>query len=202
MQILSVLLYLGCLNQLWRAGPMHPKAYLLIGIAAMFCTSTRYESLFLLTVSCALLLFRGRFAASLTIGTAGALGLLVPGLYSVWHGGHFLPVSVLLKKNVPESFSPSSLIAFFHGAINTASTQPYVVLLMIAVLAGCLYAQRAEGTFWNRHTATGVVWIAACCLHILFARFGWVFRYEAYLIAGGFFLITESLAFFLGIRAI
>lgn len=189
MQVLFAVSCLGVIASLWDKIPAADSRLLAASLLAALATAARYESVFLLVTTCFLFALRRNFRASLFVGTGTVLGFTLPGIYSVSHGATFFPISVLLKRNMPAP-NLAGLLTFGSLTAKTVSGNSYLVTLMIAVLVGCYFAQRTSGTFFNRYTATGMAWISACLLHISFARLGWVFRYEAYLIVGGCFLIA------------
>ena len=66
--------------------------------------ATRYESLFLVAVVGAILLWQGRMVPAIGLGLAAAAPVVAFALYSVAHGGLVLPNSVLMKSG-PGRFS-------------------------------------------------------------------------------------------------
>ena len=196
MQAFFAIVCLGLITAVWDDRVVSAPRQLALGTAAFLATATRYESIFLLSAACSLLWLSGRVRAGLLLLIGMVLGIGLPGIFSVLQGGTFLPVSVLLKGNLPAP-TISGLLTFANRSLNTAMENSYLVLLLAAILIGCYCAQQARGTFWNRSTATGVIWITACLLHLVFARMGWVYRYEAYMIAGSCFLLTVNPEFIL-----
>lgn len=150
---------------------------LLLGAAL---TATRLEGAFLVAPAAWFVLrTRGVLAAG-ALGAAAALPWTALGLWS-WAEGHFfLPNSIVLKGGrvpIPGVGSTDhgvltgvrALARFGHATATTA------------LLAACLWCGRRSPTGAMR---TGLaIALVGMLLHAQFARFGWFFRYEAYLLA-------------------
>lgn len=65
--------------------------------SAVLTSATRYESLFLIAIGCFLFAYKKRFVEALFLGLAGALPVVLYGLYAMGQGSYFLPNSILLK---------------------------------------------------------------------------------------------------------
>jgi hypothetical protein len=66
-----------------------------------------------------------------------------------------------------------------------------MVLLVALVLL--YFNLKRERRIWSEHAIMLIILIAGTYLHMLFARTGWFFRYEAYLIGLGVFVIALAL---------
>jgi hypothetical protein len=150
-------------------------ATLRLWLVAPFLTATRYEGLFLLLVACALFVLRGRWRAALALGVLGALPLGVYGLISAGKGWFFLPNSVLLKSDLGAGTATVRFLGIVGGR--------QVVFAALAALPLALYAIRFQRGLWERHQVTLALAGVTFLLHLQFARTGWFYRYEAYLIA-------------------
>lgn len=65
--------------------------------SAVLTSATRYESLFLIAIGCFLFAYKKRFLEAFFLGLAGALPVVLYGLYAMGQGSYFLPNSILLK---------------------------------------------------------------------------------------------------------
>jgi hypothetical protein len=143
---------------------------------AALMTATRYENLFFIAAACALLAWKGSIRQAILVACAGAIPLILFGIYAVMHGGSLLPNSVLIKGN-------QNLKYFLNGGTSllqaTHSISGIVVIAMIAA-----YIRIREGRF-DRDFRILFMLIIASLLHAGFASFGWFYRYEAYLIVLG-----------------
>jgi hypothetical protein len=142
---------------------------------------TRFEGLFLVGICALLLLLRRSFTLMALLSAGAAVPVVAYGAVSLSKGWFFLPNSLLLKgTKLSSNILVSALRIGFHVSY-VLHRAPYLIGIVIA-LGAMIYATRTAGT-WNRERL--LLWISSCviALHITFADVGWVFRYEAYLIA-------------------
>ena len=78
-----------------------PVPLLLYGI---FCSTIRYEGLFLIAIACLLLLYKRKIGAAFLLGFVCVLPVALFGIYSVGKGSFFLPNSVLIKSEMATPF--------------------------------------------------------------------------------------------------
>lgn len=149
----------------------------LVLLLATLLPLVRFEGLFLVGLS-ALWMFRQPRLA-LRIALVGILPVLIWAGWSLWQGWMVLPNSVALKSTilgVPPAGWPGALWTRFLADLSEA---PAVAVLAVAVLV--LGQQPAL-------RATSRLFAAATLAHLVFARVGWFYRYEVYLIASGWVL--------------
>jgi hypothetical protein len=148
-------------------------------------TLVRLESAFVIAVSGLVLVAarrRWRLAAGLLL--AGALPVLLYGLWSQANGWWFLPNSVVVKAGVPDAASdPLALLGPLnplHLAANLFMSPP----LLGVLAAGTLYLLLARrlGWVWDADHAAVVVLVGSLLAHAQFASALWFYRYEAYLL--------------------
>jgi hypothetical protein len=158
-------------TQLWKA---------LVWTALM--TATRYENVFFVMAAVGLLAWQKQFKTAALVAVAGALPLVLFGLYSKMQGGYFIPNSVLIKGNQNFKY-------FLNGGTSllqaTASISGLVVIALIIALKK-LYAKEYDRNFWILS-----LFIIAGLMHSVLASFGWFYRYEAYLIVLGSFHLSK-----------
>jgi len=152
-------------NKLWQAA-----------IVAALMTATRYENASFIMAAFVLLAWQRHFKAAIVIAFAGALPLLLFGIYSKMQGGYFIPNSVLIKGNQNFKY-------FINGGTTilqaTGSISGIIVAALIIALIK-LQAKKMDRNFWILSML-----IIAGLMHSVFASFGWFYRYEAYLIVLG-----------------
>lgn len=150
-------------------------------------TLTRYEGVF--AVACVTVAFAWmrRWREAAAVAAAGALPILAFGLWSVSQGGFLLPNSVLLKGVMPSmtAIGVAQLMLFWPALVSLAVV-PHLAALLVMVLAlAMLPAADRRG---HEHRILAFVFAGCVLLHMQFARAGWFFRYEAYLMVAGLVL--------------
>ncbi len=165
-------------------------------VIAPLMVMTRYEGLFLLLVGCIMLLLRRRIRYSLLMGALAVLPVIIFGLISVLLGSHLLPNPVLLKGNKPTINSIESFIGLGHQQFAILVTNPQILVMLVAGVI-LLHFQLKRKRVWQVSTIMNLLFLAGVLLHVEFARTGWFFRYEAYLIAMAIFVVSASMSEFL-----
>jgi hypothetical protein len=138
-------------------------------IVAVLMVSVRYEDLFVVAGACSLLLIQRRWRSLALLTGAAFFPVFAFGLYFRMHGGEWLPNSVLLKGGL-SVYRLYSLIQY----------GPHMILPMVAFT---ILAWRYRNRFDTRAGAAAMITAVALWLHFALAGYGWVYRYEAYLIA-------------------
>lgn len=142
---------------------------------------TRFEGLFLIGFTVVLLAYRRVFLLSATLLASATVPVLVYAVISMSHGWSLLPNSVLLKGNL---LTADPLVSFFRvvfHAINLFRRAPHLIGV-VASLLFVMFALRKQ-CLWNPARVLLLLTLAAVAAHLAFADVGWVYRYEAYLIA-------------------
>ena len=162
-------------------------------VVAALMVATRYESLFLVAVAGAILLWQGRIRPVVCLGVAAAVPVAAFALYSVAHGGLVLPNSVLMKSG-PGRFSTVgagvSAVATDWLAIGNLFLRPSLLVLTLGVLIGLLLTPSARLTSASRSAWLAVLFLGTSLLHACLVKVEWFFRYEAYLMALGLLAIA------------
>ena len=151
-------------------------------LAAMLVVAVRYEGLFLVAAGALVLGARRRIVDAALVTAAGFVPIVAYGLYSLRHGWYFLPTSLLLKATVPHAGLGSAVTTL---AMNLGLSAILLPHLLIAVLAGvgALLVARRRGGVLHAPWSTMILLVAiASVLHMLLARGGSFYRYEAYLL--------------------
>jgi hypothetical protein len=168
-----------------------PRAALLL--VAPVLTATRYEGLFLAFIACLVLAARRRIAFALALGAVSLLPAAVYGLVSLAHGWYALPNPVILKGALgegPTGWGRIALVPFLGGwgeLVRTPHVLALVILAGLTLLARWRAPSSPEGTLL-------IVFMATAILHLQYARTGWFYRYEAYLVAFGIVAAAVALA--------
>ena len=155
--------------------------FLPVLLCAAAVTSVRYEGLFLIAAAALLFLLQKKLIHALAIAAAGAVPIALFGFYSIFHGGFFLPNSLLLK-GLPVSID--SLLRLG----NIATDCPEVSRLAFAALLLLGFGNIGRAT----SRALLQLFLLTAMLHQMFAAYGWFYRYEAYLVALGLIAVAVS----------
>jgi len=168
-----------------------PRAALLL--VAPLVTAARYEGLFLVLLACLVLAARRRFGLALALGLASLVPPVIYGLVSVAHGWYPLPNPVILKGALGEGLAGRgrlALVPFLGGWAELLRTPHLLALAALAAVAlGARWrlASSREGTML-------LLFLGTTVLHLQYAKTGWFYRYEAYLVAFGIVALTAALA--------
>ena len=121
---------------------------------------------------------------------AAVLPLAVYAAVSVAHGWPPLPNSLLLKRATFESSGAAAIVDRLGGhALRTLGEAPHLFVLLAAVIL--LAARRPASAAVRRWD---LMFVTGALLHLQLAALGWLFRYEAYLVAIGVVLVARHLA--------
>ncbi len=159
-------------------------------ILCPFLTASRYEGLFLLFVIMCLFAMKKEWPYSLFLGVSGITPIAVYGMLSVSQGWCFLPNSILIKGRIPDLTSLSGIVGFF-GWLTCKRFFRAPHMLVLVVLATAVYIVRAGRgkNIWENKQIMIAIFVLTTFLHMLFAQTGRFFRYEAYLVALGIFVL-------------
>lgn len=161
----------------------------LLLILAPLVTMARYEGLFLIFVVGILFAIRRRLLYSSSLLGLAIIPIAIYGVISIMNGWYFLPNSVLVKGNAP-MFSLMGIGSFFyHFGEQIVMNSHILILVSVALLLFILQFDK-EKSLWKDTTIMLIIFIETTLLHMLFASTGWFFRYEAYLVALGIFVIA------------
>lgn len=159
---------------------------------AFLCTFVRYEGLFLAGITGVLFALKKQFKTAALVVGFGLLPVVLFGLLSLQKGGYFLPNSILLKGQTPS--------AGLRGLAKLASQwmvqllqNPHLLFTFFTAAGYCIYAnQKKPMNLRDVPAVWSLVLLLLCVAHLMFARTGWFFRYEAYLV-----LLTFALCIWL-----
>jgi hypothetical protein len=161
-------------------------------LSAALLPFLRYEGLFLVLVVCVLFFLRGRHLLAFSLGAAALVPVTIYGIISISHGWFFLPNPVLIKGKSPHLASARGVINFLgYSATMQFIQAPHMLILTATALAA--YLIRIHKGIWERSQIMLLIFIGTTLLHMQFARTGWFYRYEAYLVALGAIVIAWTL---------
>jgi hypothetical protein len=164
-------------------------------------TMVRFESYAILFVGCIFLFLRGRWKLSIGLALAGIVPLIFYQYISISNGWFWLPNSILLRKNVyvGEMFNSNQAFiinpinngafGFFLNFFKNMTLASHVLALIIGSYILLLLGLIRKKTLWSLENVLLINFVILALIHMQFAKIGHFFRYEAYLIALGLFVI-------------
>lgn len=172
-------------------GRPHTRPVMLSTLVVLL-VATRYEGLFIV-MGCAVALVVARRLRELAVLTASAsVPVLAVGAWQVSHGWYFLPASILMKQTV---LATSGHVLALDGVVRNivAGDIPLLMIALLVAAVWCLVDCRRD-TRDPGATTLLTIFLTATTLHIALARFGYLYRYESYLVALGVSAVGSSLA--------
>ena len=159
---------------------------------------TRFESYSLLFAGCLLLLVRKKWKHSLVLALAGILPLLLYQYISVSKGWFWLPNSILIRADASqgEVFNSQQAVvisSIFSGLGNFIYT-PHVSVMIVTSFALLVVGWVWSKSFWTTGNVSIVLFVLAALAHLQLGKIGHFFRYEAYLVALGLFVIAYAIS--------
>ena len=148
-----------------------------IALFALCMTATRYEGAFVTAGLSIPLLYKKQWKTLSLILLASCIPIIVFGLYFYSQGGYFFPNSVLLKGNID-----GGIVGIAHGMGYSFKIMLYnfsPIPLLLPFLCIILYRQFK---YKSREFFITCATVITFFLHSAFAQFGWLYRYEAYLL--------------------
>ena len=161
---------------------------------ALGTTLWRYEGMFPVAMIVALAFARRRFRPGVVVAAAGALPIVLFGLYSKAHGAHFLPTPVLLKGRHFDFKDLSTIFDLLGGdLLDKFGTEGYALALAVACAALAFTLVRRDG-FWTANVLAILLTFGMILMHLEVASVGWFFRYESYFLATGITIVGATVA--------
>ncbi len=152
----------------------------------------RFEGLFLLILAVGLFMVRQRFVYALLLLTLGAVPVMIVGIPSMLHGGWILPNSVMLKGNRPSGGVVESLSRLAISAVTNLRLSPALALMTILAFLA-LYLCADGKNLWRLPSVQVALFLGMLLAHLAFAQVGNPFRYEAYLVVTGIYVLASCL---------
>jgi hypothetical protein len=170
--------------------PLGRRQWFMLLLLAPLVTMIRYEGVIVVGVACLMLLIRRQLALAMTVGLSALAPLVVFSLISLRNGAMWLPSPVLLKGNVVQTAAVSGMTSMHLRTLSLFDrllAAPYLWLLVLGTLVLSL---GPAGIRTSRECRTlAILFALITLLHIRLAAVGWLFRYEAYLVALGLFVV-------------
>jgi hypothetical protein len=177
--ILHTLIAIFCLYLVLENEKPAPIWKLLL--AGALLAGIRYEGLFEGGLLVLVLWSRRQWLAGICFGAGMAIPVASLGFYSMAHGWFFLPNSLVLKAYGMNIQDTRTVFGFLHSLLSKLAFYPHAIssIIVLVLIRELPESGRNQNKLW-----TGVVLLASV-LHFVLARYGHVYRYEAYLMALG-----------------
>lgn len=148
----------------------------------------RYESMFVITAFAFGFFIHGKFKWMSATLFFGFLPVLIVGLYFISNGGYFFPNTLLIKGNIGLQQDLLSKLYDYFIRIKSLFYQPNFALpIAICMISFSISIYKSVFIHQNsfisvlRDKVLMIVIFSIILMHTMFASFGWLFRYEAYL---------------------
>jgi hypothetical protein len=172
-------------------GSLSMRQEAVLWLLAALLVVTRYEGMFVVFVACCGLLWGRRIWSAVRLGLAAGLPVLSYGLLSVANGGYLLPNSVLLKGIAPGISSWAALLRSLTAFLAKLALAPALPVLLLGAWLLMRTRRRRMAGAWDGTSVGLALYATALCLHLLFARTGTLYRYEAYLVGVGILVLAR-----------
>lgn len=189
--LLTVLFVHGCCRALLKDG-MQPWTLALLCLTPLLVMA-RYEACFLIAIAGLLFAMRRMWGTAVGLALASSLPLILYGWIAWQHGWYPIPNSLLLKANLPNTDTAGMYPGFLASLLRSWSRGIHVALLIGIALTLLIHGYRRNRTLWTYSGIGLLLFAVTATLHLVFARTGWFFRYEAYLVTLGIAVNTIAL---------
>jgi hypothetical protein len=180
--IVLILLSLHLLKEYF----FHKKVKIFIYLCLVLGISTmiRFESLFFIFPICIIMGLKKEFIKGIGLGIFSLIPVIIYGYISIYNGDFFLPNSLLIKGNT----NTENIWEFLLKPIKNICIAPYLIPIILGnlhiIFTNFRNGSRKLINIINTNNIQ-IITIITILLHITFARFGWLLRYEAYLLTLG-----------------
>jgi hypothetical protein len=190
--ILHIIFTLWTLDLLWRLPerglPVSRGHVVCLLAAILLTTATRFEGLFMALAAACVLIWQRRVFLAVGMICASLVPVAIYGIVSISHGWGWLPSSVMLKGNMPVHGHPLEIIS---TVLDSLINQYYSNLHIACDFMAPLVVLALLSARWLQQRVLLVigVFVLVFAQHMCFAKIGWFYRYEAYLLAAQLFVI-------------
>jgi hypothetical protein len=166
---------------------------------------TRYESYALVLVICAMFAIRRNWMVASALALSAVLPLFVYQAVSVANGWSWLPNSVLIRAGIMHPGIASTMEPTIGDPLTSQHAQQFWLTgwralldaphLGVLIGASCVLLAISwirSKQFWKQEHVVMVAFIIAALAHLQFGKVGHFYRYDAYLVALGIFVLAFS----------
>lgn len=149
----------------------------------------RYESIFVIASVAFLFILKKKIWQPLVLVIGGTIPIALFGIISLQRGWFFFPNSVYLKGRTPQFSSLEGFINWLLEPWKMTLGNYHVFLILVLSIIILLLLRFKKKTLWTFPTVMTAILSMSLIMHIQFARIGSFYRYEAYLMIPGLFII-------------
>ena len=186
LQIILVLCLIENFTEIISKKKIIPKDYIYISFITLLNATIRFESFFLIIILSAILIIRRKYILLPVYLLSAIIPVIIIGIYSIKNGGEFLPNTILLKGNLFNGGTPFYIVKLYLiNALKTLLSQPVISILLVISLIGYFILIIRKKKLTDNIVIVNLIFMVLTIFHSIFAKFGWLYRYEAYLVCTG-----------------
>lgn len=178
--------------------------FLSIVILGVLLVLTRYESLFLIGIISVLLLLRKKISYGISLFMLSILPIMIYGFISTSQGWLFLPNSLMIKSFLFNTGTfEISLLTIYRllDLLKSNLENMSLVFLILSSLILLIKNMKNKSNFWDSKNILLIIFLTTLFVNLFTLSpnvsintvFFWAFRYDAYIIALGIFVLAIAL---------
>ncbi len=199
LQIVLIISFVFIAVQMLSKDKTGDLEYFILLILAALVVAVRYEDAILVSIVAVMFLLQKRLWNFLSVICASTIPVFAYGIFSIMNGWFFLPNSLITKTIFVESktklLSSEGFLVLWNNFINI--TNIYIFIPLVLALSILIFRFNKNKTFWDAPSLMIIIFIGTALLHMIVARVGWFYRYEAYLISFGIMAIAVGISEYL-----
>jgi hypothetical protein len=152
--------------------------------SAIIAGGSRIETIFIIIPICIYLLYKKQTKKSILLLISSILIFGIHGIYTYSSGGFILPTSIMSKSAFIYNLKTHGIISAFEtGFIANTLKTPILILAITSLIF--LYKNENKNIY--------LIVLISILLHMQFSGTGWLYRYEAYIIASMIILTLSNI---------
>ncbi len=191
LHIFLTLLYLLLICEILINKNQSNKIIYLYYLTSFLLPISRYEGLFIIIGGNLILFLSKKIKISIVGGVCSILSVSLFGFYFIYNGGTFFPYSVVIKTSLNNLNLIQKLIPFdnISSYIKDNTARPLLICFIFVIIYSFLVQFKLKKNILKIIIALSI----GILLHIMYSKFGWLARYEAYIIPSLLCIIFYSL---------
>lgn len=204
LQILVVIPFVYLSAKLLSKDDIDNRDYLILVSLGVLLTLIRYESLFLIGIVFLLFLLKRKYLHSVVLLGLSVIPMIIFGMISISNGWLFFPNSLVVKSvfivGTDYLFSTEGLFMFAYLLKYNLDVYIYLVLFLFICLVFFVHYFNKLRSIWDFKSILLIIFILLTFVNLVLTlkssineHFYWFFRYDAYIIVLGLFIIAICL---------